>query len=44
MSERTRTGEPDPPPEGGLAAALWAFAVLLAVMELLFWYFDRLYS
>jgi hypothetical protein len=44
MSEQTRTREPEPPPEGGLAAALWAFAVLLAAMELVWWYFDRLYS
>ena len=44
MSDRTRTGDPEPPPEGGLTVALWVLAVLLAAMELLWWYFDRLYS
>jgi hypothetical protein len=44
MTERTRTREPEPPPESGLAAALWALAVLIATMELVMWYFDRLYS
>jgi hypothetical protein len=44
VSEPTRTGEPDPPPGSGLTAALWALAVLLAAMELVWWYFDRLYS
>jgi hypothetical protein len=44
MTERARTNEPEPPPGDGLVAALWAIAVLIAAMELVFWYFDRLYS
>jgi hypothetical protein len=44
VRERARTDDRDPPPEGGLAVALWTIAVLLAAMELLWWYFDRLYS
>lgn len=44
MSEKARTDDPDPPPGNELAAVLWSLAVLLGAMELVWWYFDRLYS
>jgi hypothetical protein len=32
------------PPSGELAAFLWIIAVLASVIELVWWFFDRLYS
>lgn len=44
MTTGTRTDDPEPPPGNELAAFLWVLAVLLASIELLWWFADRIYS
>jgi hypothetical protein len=36
--------EPETPPGNEVAASLWIVAVLIAVLELAWWLFDRMYS
>jgi hypothetical protein len=36
--------EPEPPPGNELAALLWTLVLLLAVLELTWWLFARMYS
>jgi hypothetical protein len=44
MSEPARTTTPEPPPGNELQAFLWVLAVLIAVLEVTWWLFDRMYS
>jgi hypothetical protein len=39
-----RIGTDPEPPGNELAAVLWVIAVLLAVYELIWWVFDRMYT
>jgi hypothetical protein len=36
--------DPEPPPEGGLKVFLWLAAMLIAVLEVVWWMSDRIYS
>ena len=42
--ERPRRDAPEPPPGSELTAALWLLAVLIAVVELVWWAAERMYS
>ena len=42
--QRSTPAEPDPPPGGELAPLLWVLALLIAAIELAWWFFDRMYS
>ena len=41
---RSIGSDPERPPGNELAAFLWAVAVLIAVLELAWWFADRIYS
>jgi hypothetical protein len=42
--ERAKKAEPEPQPGSDLAASLWVLAALIAAFELVWWFFDRMYS
>jgi hypothetical protein len=44
MNRRVREAAPDPPSDGEPQVLLWVIAVLIAVLELTWWLFDRMYS
>jgi hypothetical protein len=39
-----RDATPEPPPGNELLALLWVLAVLIGVLELTWWFFDRMYG
>jgi hypothetical protein len=43
-AQQRPAGADGKPPGSDLAALLWLIAVLLAVFETLWWWFDRIYS
>jgi hypothetical protein len=43
-TRRSLGREPDPPPGNELAAFLWIVAALIAVLEVVWWLFDRMYA
>jgi hypothetical protein len=38
------TVEPEPPPGSGLTAFLWTLAVLLGLLDLIWWWSDRIFT
>ena len=43
-TRRSLGADPEPPPGNELAALLWIIAALLAVLEIVWWLFDRMYA
>jgi hypothetical protein len=44
MSKRLQEATPEPSPDGEPHLFLWVMAVLIAVLELTWWLFDRMYA
>jgi hypothetical protein len=44
MTKRLHEATREPPPDGEPQVLLWVIAVLIAVLELTWWLFDRMYS
>jgi hypothetical protein len=44
LDERRVRDEPEVPPAQGLMLTLWVIATLLAAIELVWWWADRIYS
>jgi hypothetical protein len=44
MTRPARSAAPEPPPGNELQAFLWVLAGLIALLELTWWLFDRMYA